>query len=245
MLIHTISLYLESHKRLVVPQLGVFIVKEAGKVVLFSELMKRDDGELRALLAAEGKSELEVAGEIDRFVFEVKNALQHGEEYPLDGFGRMCPGDNGIIHFVFDPTVKVEQPAGEQIPVPVEKPVAESPVSELPVETTAEERKKTKSELQAEPVVEETPAAEEAPVEAEQTPLKKKLAELYEEPAGETPRPHRRPRGAVRKSGKKGSDRFIWLALAAVLIALLAIAYGYVADFQSGVGIFARLFGGE
>ena len=74
MLIHTISQYLESHKRLVVPQLGTFIVKEPGVSIVFSELLKRDDGTLRRLLIGGGLSELEAAGEIDRFVFESRIA---------------------------------------------------------------------------------------------------------------------------------------------------------------------------
>ena len=50
MLVQTISQYLGSHKRLVVPQLGTFIVKEPGVSIVFSELLKRDDGVLRGLL---------------------------------------------------------------------------------------------------------------------------------------------------------------------------------------------------
>ena len=57
-LIRTISQYLESHKRLVVPQLGTFIVKEPGVSIVFSELLKRDDGTLRRLLIDGGLSEL-------------------------------------------------------------------------------------------------------------------------------------------------------------------------------------------
>ena len=79
-LIRTISQYLESHKRLVVPQLGTFIVKEPGVSIVFSELLKRDDGTLRRLLIDGGLSELEAAGEIDRFVFEVRHAVEHGAE---------------------------------------------------------------------------------------------------------------------------------------------------------------------
>ena len=50
MLVQTISQYLGSHKRLVVPQLGTFIVKEPGVSIVFSELLKRDDGVLCGLL---------------------------------------------------------------------------------------------------------------------------------------------------------------------------------------------------
>ena len=102
MLIRTISQYLESHKRLVVPQLGTFIVKEPGVSIVFSELLKRDDGTLRRLLIDGGLSELEAAGEIDRFVFEVRHAVEHGAEFRLDGFGVMRPGPNGTIAFAFE-----------------------------------------------------------------------------------------------------------------------------------------------
>ena len=97
MLVQTISQYLGSHKRLVVPQLGTFIVKEPGVSIVFSELLKRDDGVLRGLLREAGVGELEAAGEIDRFVFEVRHAAQHGQEFRLDGFGRSpSPTSRGL-----------------------------------------------------------------------------------------------------------------------------------------------------
>ena len=103
MLVQTISQYLGSHKRLVVPQLGTFIVKEPGVSIVFSELLKRDDGVLRGLLREAGVGELEAAGEIDRFVFEVRQAAQHGQEFRLDGFGVLRPGPNGTIAFAYEP----------------------------------------------------------------------------------------------------------------------------------------------
>ena len=123
MLIQSISQYLESHKRLVVPQLGTFIVKEPGRNILFSELLKRDDGVLRGLLRESGMNELEAAGEIDRFVFEARHAVQNGGEYPMDGFGTLKPGANGTIAFAYDPTVRT-RPAAEPDPEP--GPSAES-----------------------------------------------------------------------------------------------------------------------
>ena len=45
MLYRTIERYLESHKRLVIPQFGAFVVKTPGESVLFTELLRRDDGQ--------------------------------------------------------------------------------------------------------------------------------------------------------------------------------------------------------
>ncbi len=83
-LIAIISSFLESHKRLVVHQLSAFIVKEPGQV-LFTELLKRDDGVLRGELRTAGLNELEAAGEIDNFVFEVRHAVSRGEGVPRRG----------------------------------------------------------------------------------------------------------------------------------------------------------------
>lgn len=111
MLIRIIAQYLQSHRRLIVPQMGAFIVKEAGGSILFSELLKRDDGVLRQLLVEKGMSELEAGGEVDRFVFEVRHAIRQGQEYPLEGLGVLKPGPNETIAFVCKP-----QPAAQPEP---------------------------------------------------------------------------------------------------------------------------------
>ena len=76
MVVSVIYKYLERNKRLVVPNLGAFIVKVAGEKVLFSNLIKGDDGVLRGLLVENGLTELEAAAAIDRFVFEVNSRLE-------------------------------------------------------------------------------------------------------------------------------------------------------------------------
>lgn len=94
--------------------MGAFIVKEPGSSILFSELLKRDDGVLRSLLTAQGMSELEAGGEVDRFVFEVRHAIGQGEEYPLEGLGVLKPGPNETIAFVYvpQPEAKLAPAAG-------------------------------------------------------------------------------------------------------------------------------------
>ena len=74
LLTNIIGEYLKHNKRLVVPKLGTFIVKAQGGAILFSDLMRNDDGVLRSLLMAYGMKELEANGLIDRLVFEVRHA---------------------------------------------------------------------------------------------------------------------------------------------------------------------------
>lgn len=100
-----IAAHLESNKRLVVPQLGAFIVKEsAGREVIFSELLRRDDGVFRSLLVQQGMGELEAAAAIDRFVFDIRHALQHGTPFILEGLGALLYGPDNAIVFKYVPT---------------------------------------------------------------------------------------------------------------------------------------------
>ena len=105
------------------PSSGPLSSKEPEHTVLFSELLKRDDGVLRGLLQAQGVHELEAAGEIDRFVFEVRHAVEHGAPCPLPGFGTFCPGANGTIAFRYEPDpARLDGAAAKE-----ESPVAEPP----------------------------------------------------------------------------------------------------------------------
>lgn len=91
--------YLKHNKRLVVPKLGAFIVKQPSGVIRFSELIRTDDGVLRSLLMAYGAKEIEACGMIDRFVFEVHHAISQGDIYVVEGFGEFTPGENNTIAF--------------------------------------------------------------------------------------------------------------------------------------------------
>lgn len=113
MVVETINDYLQSNRRLVIPSFGAFVVKESGEM-LFSELLKTDDGVLRGLLVSKGLREIEAAGIIDRFIFEVRHALQESGICPIIGLGTFRRDAEGII--TFDST----KPAVVAIPV---KPV--------------------------------------------------------------------------------------------------------------------------
>lgn len=199
-LIPIIKQYLAAHKRLVVPQLGAFIVKEPERSVVFSELLKRDDGVLRGLLRDGGASDLEAAGEIDRFVFEVRHAVERGQEYPLEGFGVMKPGPNGTIAFTHEP--------GSAAPL------------------SGDEKPARQSQLEPGKLAE---AVRTAFAEPHVSPS----AKMNPDPSvrglryGKPPKNTDACRYVDRVPRRRGADWFIWIAIAAAVIAAGAIAFGY------------------
>ena len=112
MVVEIIAKYLESNKRLIIPNFGAFMVKVPQQTILFSNLLKGDDGVLRKLLLEAGMSEIEAAGVVDRFVFEINYRLQNGGECLLRGFGRLSTNANGAITFEYAPATEGEDLVG-------------------------------------------------------------------------------------------------------------------------------------
>ena len=210
MLVQTISQYLGSHKRLVVPQLGTFIVKEPGVSIVFSELLKRDDGVLRGLLREAGVGELEAAGEIDRFVFEVRHAAQHGQEFRLDGFGVLRPGPNGTIAFAYEPR-------------PVQSAADAAPGAAKPG-------------YQLLAVTRPAPAGQTPPKLPYSEPRVSPSAKMNPDPSvrglryGKPPKTTAAYTYVDRPPRRRRADRFIWVAAIAAAIAVAAIAFGYLRE---------------
>ena len=109
--------YLKYNKRLCVPKLGTFIVKQSSGSIIFSDLMRGDDGMLRSLLMANGMRELEANGAIDRFVFEIRHAITVDGAVKIEGFGEFTANVNNTITVTPQPLKRV---FGGNIKPPVE-----------------------------------------------------------------------------------------------------------------------------
>lgn len=118
LIVNIIIGYLKHNKRLVVPQLGMFIVKQPDEAIIFSELMRNDDGVLRSLLVAYGLNELAANGMIDRLRFEIKHSIAEGQKYTIPNFGEFSAGDNGTIRFK---QKREPQTFGGKIKPPIER----------------------------------------------------------------------------------------------------------------------------
>ena len=109
--------YLKHNKRLCVPKLGTFIVKQSSGAIIFSDLMRNDDGVLRSLLMAYGIRELEANGMIDRLVFEVHHAISAEGKMTIENFGVFTADRNNTITFT---QAHRQQKFGGNIKPPVE-----------------------------------------------------------------------------------------------------------------------------
>lgn len=247
MIISIISTYLESHKRLVVPNLGTFIVKDADNKILFSNLLKADDGVLRALIIEQGVSELEAAGTIDRFVFEVNFRLQRDGVCGLDKFGALKSGANGVISFIANPAAQGEVLDGGLREHIAERSAQEAEKKAQPADNNVE------NEVDTEVQTESLPMPEDEEVEFVTVPVEhSRTAARPQQPQPNlTYSAQKRPASYVKglqygKGGKiitgreyatsRGSakgDIFIKIAIAVAVIAILALLYGLWCDWRN------------
>lgn len=130
--------YLQENRRLVIPKLGAFIVKDDNQTVVFSELLRSDDGVLRGLIKGHGVGDIEAAGVIDRFVFEVRHTLDRHMPYKIGNWGTLRRNETGKIIFMSFRT-PLQQPIPQQTP----RPVFNTNVASQPTENKVEKRTNT------------------------------------------------------------------------------------------------------
>ena len=238
-----ISQYLKSNRRLVVPQLGAFLVKEPAHKIFFSTFLKRDDGVLRELLISSGISQVESEALLNRLLFEIRYAVENREVYSLVGVGNFSGDENGAITFS-EWVGQEELPQDEQ---DVEKETASE-------QNTADEehieiKESQDAENQIETVAKLTASndnASDTTIDLEQEEAQSILKPSATTKAYQVTTPSRddeaKTEGYVasasaRKpytSKKKQPDIWLLLAIAVVLLAIGAIMYGYFVDSSTG-----------
>ncbi len=201
MLAATISQYLRENRRLVIPQVGAFLVKEPDHTVVFSQLITRDDGVLHSLLLAAGANEIEASGLLHRLQFDIRYVAENGGEYILEGVGRFSHSAGGelIFTYIAPTSVSVSEQADNA-------PVAGEPFAAL---------------------INEAPGA----IESSEEPQIIVKSALGDKPASErvVDSPRKAPRRAASRSKSK-VDIWLVVGIAAVALALGAILYGFLRE---------------
>ena len=205
------------------PQLGTFVVKVPEGGVVFSELLKRDDGILRGLLVQQGgMNDLEAAGAIDRFVFEVRHALEHEGAYAIEGFGRLTLSPGGAIVFqavLATPVAAAGPVVGESAPEEgnkISSAAALHPASVAP-------RVRSRSEAKASPVIDGGISEPRISVSAKRKPAPYVKGLQYGKPLKTT-----EGYTYVGSKPRRRIDKFMVIAIVVAVLAVGVIVYGYL-----------------
>lgn len=226
MLSRVIEAILQEKGRVIVPDLGMFVKRPDGRV-LFSELMREDDGVMRSALAA-GRGETEAQQLIEEFVAGINKTLNRGLSYRLEGFGVLSLDDRGgIVFHSKAATEPAPEPKPEPAPEPEQQPVQEpqpAPQPELqPVQEpepapqpvpAPEPKPQPQPEQQPEPKPQPKPAPKPTP----------KTTQLPEsEPESE--RVHK-PRHGARRKPRRKFDLFLIVTICVIAAAIGVLFYG-------------------
>ena len=246
MLVEIISKYLQSNKRLVVPNLGAFIVKTTENKILFSNLMKDDDGVLRRLLVENGIKELEAAGLIDRFVFEINYRLQNEGECAIGGLGRLVAKSNGAVVFEYNPSASGANLEGD---MPARK-AAEKTATQPEAEPVKEDMKPVEEPESAPEAEKQDAGGEVSLAEEPSKPRRTATVDFYGDntEASRRVRPEKYTKGLRYGKGakvvtgresatarrSKNGDIIIKIAILVALLAIAALLYGLYNDWRAG-----------
>ncbi len=215
-IVEIIAEHLQSNRRLVIPDFGAFMVKESGELV-FSDLLRTDDGVLTSLLRSRGFNEMETAVTIDRFIFEVRHELEKygycllGEVgtlrvEPVTKILRLYPPVKGTVEFVEEPFVP------------------KLVISEESEAVDPEKSTETEPSVQGVLALYDEPKTEEKNVAEEKISTPQPEEEHAENVAPSTVAPQPKAKRRMK------FDLVMVVAVAVLLMALAAIAYGiYVA----------------
>jgi len=143
---------IQSNSRVIVPDLGAFMIQDTpeGKVISFNDFLKFNDGMLvNKIVVNEHIDTTKSKEQIKAYVKEVENTLKKGEKFAIDGVGFLVKSDRGDIVFEQDANAGVSSKT----------------------ETKSAKTKKIKTETTNKPTAEVTndKVTEEQPVKIENT----------------------------------------------------------------------------
>lgn len=139
MLSKYIKSLLELHNRVIVPDLGAFMLKPESQDIYFNEFLRFNDGLLVDYVAEKEHIEkLEAVKKVKTYVDDINNQLSTARTVNLEGIGTLFMDVNEKIQ------LKNPQKAGHANDIPKAEPVEQQPVSEpKPIFSASEEKRET------------------------------------------------------------------------------------------------------
>jgi len=218
---------LENNVRVVLPDLGAFIVKQRKPLkIIFNEFLKYNDGLLIEYTAKSDNSNKEEATKkVSDFVSSVKDKIAKNEEVALKSLGVLIKDQSGNITFSLESGAKVKESSA----LADDKKTTKTSQTKEEKESTkkkTEEKAVSKTETKATPKAEEKKQAASVPPK----PTPPTSPPKQEKPAAPPP-PAAAPQSSqpVYKSKytrqpDDGEKKSTWLWLAAAVLAIIIVA---------------------
>lgn len=230
-----IAKYINSETRLIIPEVGTLLRRKESGEVVFTEMLRKNDGVLVNLVVNGLDVSPSKAGEIvGGYVEVIKQELAIRKKFILDGVGVLLRRADGGIDFSFNPFA-------QSIPEPTEEDDNIVPLEEAPRPTV-----QPRPAVHPRPIVDVKPAVEAKPVEEAKPAVEAKPAAAPQpRPAVVAPKPtpkptpkpapveeeeEEAPRGLRLRAhhAAKKIDGITILALVAVVLALMALVWGMI-----------------
>ena len=233
-----IEKYINSETRLIIPEVGTLLRRKESGEVVFTEMLRKNDGVLVGLVVNGMDVSPSRANEIvGGYVEMIKQELATRKKFILDGVGVLLRRADGGVDFSFNPFAQsIPEPDADEDDsiVPLEEVAVSQPSAPRVEVATAPRSVVTPKE---QPVVAPNPA-EEKP--AAERPAAKPAEVPQQRPAVAAPKPtpkptlaedeEEAPRGLRIRAhhAAKKIDGITILALVAVVLALMALVWGMI-----------------
>ncbi len=237
-----IAKYINSETRLIIPEVGTLLRRKESGEVVFTEMLRKNDGVLVGLVVNGMDVSPSRANEIvGGYVEVIKQELATRKKFILDGVGVLLRRADGGVDFSFNPFAQsIPEPDADEDDsiVPLEEVAVSQPSAPRVEVATAPRSVVTPKE---QPVVAPNPA-EEKPAAVRPAVEPAKPAEVSQQrPAVAAPKttPKPTPTEAVEEEAPRGLrirahhavkkiDGITILALVAVVLALMALVWGMI-----------------
>ena len=229
-----IEAYLQRENRLIIPNVGTLLKRKESGEIVFVEMLKKNDGKLEALVAAQfGVAAEEAATIVEGYVEEIGRQITASRKFIIDGVGVLLVGANGALDFAFNPfshTIPEPQAKAAEPEVKTVEPEVKAAEPKVIVEQFEDDEEEEEEEVKVEEpkVVAPEPTKPVAPqVKPKVSALARKQSALYDDDdEEEVPTEAPRKMNIRRPASRKKVDPITIIAIVAVVLAMITLLWG-------------------
>lgn len=229
-----IEAYLQRENRLIIPNVGTLLKRKESGEIVFVEMLKKNDGKLEALVAAQfGVAAEEAATIVEGYVEEIGRQITASRKFIIDGVGVLLVGANGALDFAFNPfshTIPEPQAKAAEPEVKTVEPEVKAAEPKVIVEQFEDDEEEEEEEVKVEEpkVVAPEPTKPVAPqVKPKVSAIARKQSALYDDDdEEEVPTEAPRKMNIRRPASRKKVDPITIIAIVAVVLAMITLLWG-------------------